>query len=355
MSHLIQVNFATVILVVFLFVYIMTNSYFDGKIRKLYLTACLLVLCLVIADSVEHWTASFDHLVSLRIWMSAIGYSLRPTIFFTVIVMLLRENKKSIVWLSLPLYLNALLAFSAFFTEIAYSYSDDNQFVRGPLGYFAFVTNGFYAVALMICTVKQYRTVNRSEARIAMVALCMFVIATVMESAWGFDGLINTSGVVALVFYYIHLNTQHFKRDSLTQVLNRRCFFLDGEKHEASLSAVVSVDLNNLKKWNDEYGHAKGDEAICTLVGCIQKVLPRTAHLYRTGGDEFMVLCFDMEKKMVQQFLNDIRSEMEKTPFSCAIGMAYRDEGQAFDKLCLEADQKMYCDKKRFHSESSEK
>ena len=31
-------------------------------------------------------------------------------------------------------------------TQYFYSYSADNQFVRGPLGYFAFVTSGFYAV-----------------------------------------------------------------------------------------------------------------------------------------------------------------------------------------------------------------
>ena len=78
--------------------------------------------------------------------MSAIGYSIRPANIFIVILLLLRQRKKKLVWLSIPLYINALLGFSALFTDIAYSYSADNQFVRGPLGYFAFVTSGFYAV-----------------------------------------------------------------------------------------------------------------------------------------------------------------------------------------------------------------
>ena len=46
----------------------------------------------------------------------------------------------------------------------------------------------------------------------------------------------------------------------MTKALNRRCFFLDAEKHAASLSAVLSIDVNDLKQWNDGHGHAKGDE-----------------------------------------------------------------------------------------------
>lgn len=163
LRHLILVNYATVTLMVCLLLFIISNSYFEKQIRRLFLLACLLVLCLVIVDSVEYWTATFDHATSLRIWMSAIGYSIRPANIFIVILLLLRQRKKKLVWLSIPLYINALLEFSALFTDIAYSYSADNQFVRGPLGYFAFVTSGFYAVVLLICTIKQYKEVNLSE------------------------------------------------------------------------------------------------------------------------------------------------------------------------------------------------
>ena len=52
------------------------------------------------------------------------------------------------------------------------------------------------------------------------------------------------------------------------------------------LTAVISIDLNDLKRFNDENGHAAGDTALCTIVACIQNILPRGCHLYRTGGDE---------------------------------------------------------------------
>ncbi len=43
------------------------------------------------------------------------------------------------------------------------------------------------------------------------------------------------------------------------------------------LTAVISIDLNDLKRLNDENGHAAGDTALCTIVACIQNILPRDA------------------------------------------------------------------------------
>lgn len=346
-KQIILVDYAAVLLIFCLLIFITTNNYFHKKVRILFLTACIMLLCLVTADSLEYWTASFDTACPLRIWMSAIGYSLRPTIIFMVILLLLRERNTKHLWLTIPLILNTFIAFSALFTDIAFSYSEDNQFIRGPLGYFAFVTSGFYAVVLLFCTIKMYKSVNFSETFSTITIVCMFVISTIMESVWQYDGVINTTGAVALVFYYLYLNTQQFKRDPMTKALNRRCFYLDAEKNTGNLSGILSIDLNNLKIWNDDYGHAKGDEAICTLVYCIQKVLPRNCFLYRTGGDEFMVLCFNEKKKKIQQLILRIKSEMAKTPFSCAIGMAYNSPRKDLNTLCSQADKAMYEDKFR--------
>ena len=352
MEELVSMEFTTVTLMICLLIFIITNSYFDKKVRRLFLIACLLVLCLVFADSVEYWTATFDHATSLRIWMSAIGYSIRPVNIYIVILLLIRQREKKIKWLSIPLILNALIAFSALFTGIAYSYSEDNQFVRGPIGYFAFVTSGLYTVILLVFTIKQYKAIHWSETVTMIIVVSTFVIATAMESILGYDGMINASGAVAIVFYYLYLNTQQFKRDPMTLALNRRCFFLDGGTHEASLSAVMSIDLNDLKKWNDVYGHAKGDDAICTLAQCVQMVIPKKCYLYRTGGDEFMVLCFEQNKEEVCRLISDIKRKIEKTPYSCAIGMAYKDQGQNLQELCSQADREMYRDKARMKQEA---
>ena len=343
-KELLMMNYAAVMLTICLLIFIITNNYFHKNVRSLFLVSCMLLLILVAADSVEYWTASLDHLSALRIWMSAIGYSLRPSIVFVMIRLMSPQQKKA-DWLALPLVINAIIAFSALLTDVAYSYSADNQFIRGPLGYFAFVTSGFYLVVLLVYTYKLYRLSNISEMYISIVVIVMLMIAITLESVAKCEGMINTMGAVTLVFYYLYLNTQQFKRDALTGALSRRSFYLDAEKNESGLSAVISIDLNNLKQWNDEYGHAKGDDAIRTLADSLQRALEKNCYLYRTGGDEFMVLCFGKEEKEIEKLLSDMRAEMSKTPYACAIGAAYRTAGEDFRRLCSRADRQMYDDK----------
>lgn len=340
-KSLLMMDYAAVMLMICLLIFILTNNYFYKKIRNLFLVACALVLLLVTADSVEYWMATWDHLSVMRVWMSAIGYSLRPAIVF-VIICLLRPRDRIVKCLAIPLVLNGVIAFSAFFTDIAYSYTPDNQFVRGSFGYFAFVTSGFYIIILFLYTFKRYGKSDLSEMYISIVVIILLVVSTVLESVAKCDGMINTTGAVTLVFYYLYLNTQQFKRDALTGAFNRRCFYLDAEKNDASLSAVLSIDLNNLKKWNDEYGHAKGDDAIRTVAGCMQKELQKGWSLYRTGGDEFMMLYCGRSREEVAFVLSAIRTAVEKTPYSCAIGVAYRRPDESFQKLCSRADQQMY-------------
>lgn len=347
LKELLQVHYASFIMIICLSVFIITNDYFTKRIRTLFLFSCGLFFCLMVADSIEYLYASRDTFSPVRILMSAMGYSLRPLIIYVVVLLLGREKSKKNVWLTIPLVINTLIAFSAFFTDVAFSYTPDNEFVRGPIGYFAFVTSGFYEIILVLRTINLYKSVKKSETVISVVIMITFVVSTMMESVWHFEGVINSSGMVALTFYYLYLNTQQFKRDPMTNALNRRCFFMDAEKRIANLSALLSIDLNDLKMWNDKYGHAKGDDAICTMVRCVDSALPANCFLYRVGGDEFMILCFNQKPDEVEKLRAQIKENIEKTPYSCAIGVAYCDGAEDFNKLCSRADKSMYEDKKR--------
>ena len=76
-------------------------------------------------------------------------------------------------------------------------------------------------------------------------------------------------------------------------------------------------------------GHAAGDKAIVTTAECIQKRLVKGCYLYRTGGDEFIVLCTKYASSMdqLQIMISQIYAEMEKTPYRCAIGITEYNRG----------------------------
>lgn len=75
--------------------------------------------------------------------------------------------------------------------------------------------------------------------------------------------------------------------------------------------------------------------------------LERNCYLYRTGGDEFMILCFRQDRINIQKMILKITAQLQKTPYTCAIGTAFLNKETDFEKACSIADAKMY-ENKRF-------
>ena len=60
-KDLVLMDYAAVMLTICLLSFIITNDYFAKRTRELFLRACFLLLVLVVADSIEYWTATFNH------------------------------------------------------------------------------------------------------------------------------------------------------------------------------------------------------------------------------------------------------------------------------------------------------
>ncbi|HEU4884677.1 MAG TPA: GGDEF domain-containing protein [Longimicrobium sp.] len=80
--------------------------------------------------------------------------------------------------------------------------------------------------------------------------------------------------------------------DALTGALNRRAYE-DGvglEAVGARFGTAMMMDMDNLKRVNDTYGHAAGDELVRRLVETVRGCVRPLDRVYRWGGDEFLVL-----------------------------------------------------------------
>ena len=85
--------------------------------------------------------------------------------------------------------------------------------------------------------------------------------------------------------------------DSLTGIANRRRFHevLDSEWRRALRAmqplAVLMIDVDAFKSYNDEYGHQRGDECLVQTVAALQSGLSRAGDfLGRYGGEEFVAI-----------------------------------------------------------------
>jgi diguanylate cyclase (GGDEF)-like protein len=140
--------------------------------------------------------------------------------------------------------------------------------------------------------------------------------------------------------------------DSLTGLSNRRHFYrrlkeelARSQRQKHALSLLV-VDLDNLKGYNDKFGHIKGDEALRGVAQAIIAGIRQDVDTgYRHGGDEFAVILpySDQEEAMV--VAERIRRTFESFAFpgcSLSIGIAQHSGDELLDDLVTRADTAMY-------------
>jgi len=118
--------------------------------------------------------------------------------------------------------------------------------------------------------------------------------------------------------------------DHLTGLYNRRYFsrVMEGEyaraiRQKTSLSFLM-IDVDNFKKFNDTFGHLKGDNLLITISDILKKVVMRSSDLaFRMGGEEFGVLLPDTDAKGALSVAERIRAEIsETTVVTVSVGYA---------------------------------
>ena len=98
--------------------------------------------------------------------------------------------------------------------------------------------------------------------------------------------------------------------DSLSKIRNRR--FLDEKLVYQPCKAVVMADIDLFKEINDTAGHQSGDEAIAKVSEILEQSIRREDMVIRYGGDEFMMVFFDITREDLENKLSHLKSEVKK-------------------------------------------
>ena len=108
--------------------------------------------------------------------------------------------------------------------------------------------------------------------------------------------------------------------------------------------------MNGLKSINDNFGHHQGDVALREVAKIFAKHITKKMSLYRMGGDEFLILCFNEKEENIKQTIADIKKDLEESRYSVAIGYTMR-ENPSIDLLSVsfEAEKNMYKDKEEYY------
>jgi len=146
--------------------------------------------------------------------------------------------------------------------------------------------------------------------------------------------------------------------DPLTGLANCRGLF-NVFKTEAKRSqrtsrsfALLFLDIDDLKRINDAYGHLIGSRALCRVASLLGDQCRNIDFAARYGGDEFAVILPETGFEGAQQFSSRIRerlaSDCQQPQLSVSVGIAvYPQDGETIEKLLPIADHALYEMKRR--------
>ncbi len=143
--------------------------------------------------------------------------------------------------------------------------------------------------------------------------------------------------------------------DSLTGLYNQRHFYarLNEEiarvKRQKHNLALILLDLDDFKRYNDKYGHLAGDELLQNVGKVINNNVRQGVDLgFRYGGDEFAVLLVDADEVIAEMMSARIEKGIEKEcGITASTGSAIFADNLTAETLVEEADRRLYRSKEQ--------
>jgi len=154
--------------------------------------------------------------------------------------------------------------------------------------------------------------------------------------------------------------------DPLLGVLNRRAFVKELNRALAVVerygtpASLVFIDLNDLKKINDDHGHAAGDQALAHIAQILENNIRDTDVFGRLGGDEFGLILSHANVEIANAKSDMLRALVAETPVTIngeehhldiACGAVALGKSRTAEEALDAADAEMYAKKRRTKGE----
>jgi diguanylate cyclase (GGDEF)-like protein len=142
--------------------------------------------------------------------------------------------------------------------------------------------------------------------------------------------------------------------DPLTGAFNRRHLQMHLAQRVAPADAaapgdaLLAIDIDHFKRINDRHGHAVGDEVLRRLVATVGARKRGSDLLFRTGGEEFVLLLSRVTLDGAQRVAEDLRQRLEQAellpgePVTVSIGVSGLVPGQSAEAWFKAADMALY-------------
>lgn len=143
----------------------------------------------------------------------------------------------------------------------------------------------------------------------------------------------------------------YYDHDALTGLYNRGRYDRDTAMLQVTgytRLTCIYIDAVGLHEVNNHLGHKAGDDMLCSIADGIRKHFSGSM-AYRIGGDEFVILCLDLDQSEAVEKVAFLKQELRQREYEISAGMGESTDKKTLEDMINYAENAMRCDKADFY------
>ncbi len=270
----------------------------------------VVLICLAL-DVTTAYTISYSGSVSLSLNIilntlffaanstAALMYALYAMILTDRMVSIRRRNKGAFLYLLFLPYLAAV--FFYFFNikaGLLFYFDDMLRYTHGRYYRIYFSVCLLYFLIGIFVLLRNRKRLPSEQFITLLIYTFLTLGAIIMQYYMSYHLVAGAFAAFGLICMYFTFQNPDTYIDSMTMILGRSGFLVAAGQairwHKKPI-CIITVDINNFKSVNNNFGILSGDELIHRVVEYLQSVAPSKRRLFRIGGDQFAIISNEAE------------------------------------------------------------
>ncbi len=221
-ANLSAIPIAVLLLALLLTVWL--DAYLSAERKRVMVVIVMLVFSLILQNYLDNRLSLAEAYNALRIPVSIYGYAIRPVILVLFLYIVKPRGRYRAAWAMVGA--NAAVYLTAFFSNIAFSFSSNGHFHAGPLRHTCTLISAVLYAWLFWLTMRQFLPRQRRESWIPILVTALIGGAAIMDFTVAFSeqpvSYLTMAIAISCVFYYIWLHLQFVREHEDALVTGQR-------------------------------------------------------------------------------------------------------------------------------------
>lgn len=302
---------------------------------------------------------------------SVVFYLFNPSVSAIYVAFVLNwvKGKESLtkrLWgiIAIPYILYSIMVVISVWTGYLFTVDLNGVYMRGDGFWILVITSYGYFIAALGIVVYRWNHLRYAERRALLVFGILPFVGGLIQTFFYGTAVVWNMVTLALLIIYVDILSGNLDTDALTGLANRRklapVLKAYRKEHPDKILGGLMIDINDFKRINDALGHKAGDEVLLEVADTLSRSVYRTDHVYRLGGDEFLILAvLDRAEQLdaiVEKINDNLNFANQRLPYeltislSCGINCWPLGHLPPMAELISDLDARMYDQKRCYHA-----